>query len=86
MVRGVVRHEREDVRKWFQIFDASDLLIKIGQILFQRLMGVAVAADKVSCTTANPETLRTLLEGVDQLGYLLNLQGKTEEYEKVNGK
>jgi 3-isopropylmalate/(R)-2-methylmalate dehydratase small subunit len=27
-----------------------------------------------------------LLEGVDQMGYLLNLQGKTEEYEKVNGK
>jgi 3-isopropylmalate/(R)-2-methylmalate dehydratase small subunit len=27
-----------------------------------------------------------LLEGVDQMGYLLNLQDKTAEYEKANGK
>ena len=27
-----------------------------------------------------------LLEGVDQMGYLIGLQDKTAEYEKVNGK
>ncbi|MBI9049274.1 MAG: 3-isopropylmalate dehydratase small subunit [Anaerolineaceae bacterium] len=34
----------------------------------------------------DPFAKHCLLEGVDQLGYLINLQDKTAEYEKVNGK